>query len=106
MSKQSKKKARKRRQRRDSLTYYIQCPACGAREDGSTGAMLTALADSMNLLSDSGARIKVRHGYILAESELGGGYVLPLKDGRWTARTVTYDPFPQVPVLRDDDLDD
>jgi hypothetical protein len=102
MSKQSKKKARKRRLRRESMTYYIECSTCGAVDDGSAGAMLTALADALNLLADSGARIKIHHGIVSAESELGGGYVLPLKDGRWTARTVTYDPFPQVTVLRDE----
>ncbi len=45
----------------------------------------------------------MRHGVILAEGKDGGGYVLPLPGGRWTVRTLTYDPLSPSPS---DDSDD
>lgn len=45
----------------------------------------------------------MRHGVVLLEGRDGGGYVLPLPDGRWTIRTLTWDPLSPPPG---DGLDD
>lgn len=105
MSKQSKKRAKKRRKHRDKLSWVFTCPQCMREDDGSPGAMLTQLADALNAFADSGMKVKVRNGIVMAEGHGGGGYVLPLRDGRWTARDMIYDRFVQVSVLPDD-MDD
>ena len=105
MSKQSKKRRHKHRKHRDKLTWQIVCPRCGSVEDGTVPSMLTALMDMLNSCRDYGVKVKIHHGVILAEGSNGGGYVLPLPDGRFTARDMTYDRFTQVPVVSDD-LDD
>ena len=48
-------------------------------------------------------KVKMSHGTILLEGRGGGGYVLPLRDGGWTVRTLTYDPLSPLPG---DGLDD
>jgi hypothetical protein len=97
MSKASRKKALKRRKHRDKLTWQFVCPQCQSVDDGSPGALLTNLADALNACADMGMAVRVRHGAVLAEGPDGGGYVLPLEDGRWTARTLTYDRFALPP---------
>ena len=54
----------------------------------------------LNACTDAGMRVKIAHGSVLTRE----GYVLPLKGGRWTARTLAYDPLaaPESP----DDMDD
>ena len=103
LSKQSKKRARKRKQKRDRITWTFLCPSCGREDDGSAGALLTAVADTLNACSDSGLKIVLKHGAVLAEGDIGGGYILPLSGGRWTARDLAYDRFAQAPGLSDED---
>jgi len=102
VSKQSRKKARKRRRaavaKRQHLISTI-CQQCGAMGSGSPAAMLSVLADALNTCADAGIRIRVRHGALIALE----GYVLPLAGGKWTARTLNYDPFLPYPVLLDED---
>lgn len=107
MSKSSKKKARRQRQHRKARAVSVICQRCGQLGDGSPAALLTTLADAMNACADAGLDLRLRHGVVMAASKKGGGYILPLPVGdgdRWTARTLTYDPFVQVPILPD--LDD
>jgi hypothetical protein len=59
----------------------------------------------LNSCGDAGLKVKMRHGVVLMEGRDGGGYVLPLGGGRWTIRTLTYDPF-SPPDLDGDGLDD
>lgn len=105
MSKLSKKKARKRRAHRTAVSISMICQQCGRVSDGSVSSLLTNVTNALNACADSGLKIRNRHGIFMADGDIGGGYVLPLPDGRWTARTVTYDPL--LPVTpRPDDLDD
>jgi hypothetical protein len=71
----------------------IACPRCHGPADSSPGALLRAFAAVLNSCADEGVKVKMRHGVILAEGPGGGGYVLPLPGGRWTVRTLTYDPL-------------
>jgi hypothetical protein len=105
LSKSSKKHARRKRAHRKAKAVSVICQQCGALGDGSAGALLTSLADAMNAAADAGLDVRLRHGIVVAGSKTSGGYVLPLQDGRWQARTLAYDPFCPVPVLPDD-LDD
>jgi hypothetical protein len=102
MSKQSKRKARlhKRKVKRVMVT----CPSCGAADDGSESAILQAIADSLNLAADKGIRVRLHHGIAEVRGKSRGGYILPLRDGRWTPRDQHYDRLVQVFSL-DDDLD-
>ena len=79
------------------------CQKCGQVGDGSTGSLLTAVADALSACRDAGLDIRLRHGVVMAAGKTGGGYVLPLPPGdRWQARTLTYDPFLVVPAMPDD----
>lgn len=102
MSKQSKKRARKRRKRRDTMKVEFVCPSCHAVDDGTPGAALTAVADALNVCTDAGGKLKSRHGILMSKF----GYVLPMADGRWAARTVTYDRFAPILADHDDDFED
>ena len=54
----------------------------------------------LNSCAEAGLKVKFAHdGAVTRE-----GYVLPLKSGRWTARTLAYDPL--SPPEQPDDLDD
>jgi|SRR5271155_5462814 len=103
MSKQSRNKARKRRMKHKTQTWMITCPGCGRGDDGSAGALLTQLADSLNACVDGGLKVALRHGAVLAAGKIGGGYVLPTSHGHWTARDQQYDRFVQVSSLLDDE---
>jgi len=105
MSKQSRKKARRRHAHRKSVAISTICQQCGRVGDGSVASLLTNVTNALNACADSGLKVRNKHGIFMVDGQIGGGYVLPLPDGRWTARTVTYDPFlPGDP--RPDDLDD
>jgi hypothetical protein len=99
VSKASRKKARKHKSHKRVMS--VICQRCGVLEGASAGDLLTRVADAMNACTDAGLEIRVRHGALIARK----GYVLPLASGSWSARTLAYDPFVQVPVLPDD-LDD
>ncbi len=104
MSKLSKKKARKRRAHRKAVAISMICQQCGRIGDGSVASLLTNVTNALNACADSGLKVRNRHGIFMVDGAIGGGYVLPLPGGRWTARSVTYDPLPVTP--RPDDLDD
>lgn len=100
MSKQSRKKARKRKIHvKTRLLMSTICPDCGTVSPSSPASLLNNLADALNLCADAGMKVRMRHGALLAEE----GYVLPLSAGRWTARTLNYDPFISVPLDADED---
>lgn len=51
----------------------------------------------MNACREAGLPVRLRHGIVLTRA----GYVLPLEDGHWVARTRSYSPFGE-----DEDEDD
>lgn len=57
-------------------------PAAAAR-------LLADLADVLNACEAAGIPIRLRHGAVCT----GHGYVLPLADNQWAARTLTYTEF-------------
>lgn len=77
------------------------CSRCLTPQDGSTAALLTALAAAMSACEDAGLKVKPWHGILRTP----GGYVLRLEDDRWAARTLSYDPL-TVPGFTGEDLDD
>lgn len=50
-------------------------------------ALLEALAQALTACGEAGMCIKLKHGIVYSRN----GYVLPLDDGKWTARNLTYD---------------
>jgi len=91
------KKHGKRRKHRPHLV----CARCMAPQDGSAAALLGAVAQALNACTDAGMKVRLRHGIV----ETREGYVLPLKDDRWTPRTRAYDPL-IVPAVDPAGLDD
>jgi len=83
----SKRKGRRRKRPRPSRP--VACPRCHSPADGSPGALLRALASVLNSCADSDMKIRFAHGVAIGKD----GYVLPLAGGRWTARTLAYDPL-------------
>ena len=86
-----------RRRKRPKPPRPLACPRCHTPADGTPGALLAALAAVLNAMGDAGMKVRLAHGY----AETPEGFVLPLKAGRWTARTLTYDPL--APGLSADD---
>lgn len=62
-----------------------------------TARMLQAVADALNECAAFGLRVKLKHGAVYTR----GGYVLPLDDGSWVARTLLYTEL--TPSDDDDD---
>jgi hypothetical protein len=60
-------------------------------------ALLGAVADSLNACESAGIKVRLRHGAVITRD----GYVLPVGDGQWGARTLAYSPFSP-----DGDVDD
>jgi hypothetical protein len=52
-------------------------------------ALLGAVAEALNACEAAGITVKLKHGIVSTRN----GYVLPLGDGRWGARTLAYSPF-------------
>ncbi len=94
----SKRKGRRKKRRKPSRP--AACPRCHSPADGTPGALLRALAAVLNASADAGLKVKFAHGGAVTRE----GYVLPLQGGRWTARTLAYDPL--SPAEAPDDLDD
>lgn len=61
--------------------------------------LLAAVADALNACEQAGITVKLKHGAAMTRY----GYVLPVGDGQWGARTLAYSPF-GVPV--DDEADE
>lgn len=52
-------------------------------------ALLGAVADALNACEAAGVAVKLKNGAVMTR----WGYVLPLGDGRWGARTLAYSLF-------------
>lgn len=52
-------------------------------------ALLERLARALDACGEAGVCVKLKHGAVYTEY----GYVLPLDDGRWVARSLTWDPL-------------
>ena len=63
------------------------------------GTLLAAVAAALNACDAAGFEVKLKHGAVMTRV----GYVLPLGDGKWAARTLNWSPF-SAPLA--DDLDD
>lgn len=89
-----------RRKKRRKPPAPLACPRCHTPADSTPGALLKALAAVLNAAADSGLKVRFAHGAVMTRE----GYVLPLKSGRWTARTLAYDPLapPEDPSGLDD----
>jgi hypothetical protein len=54
-----------------------------------TRRLLGAVADALTACEQAGIAVKLRHGIVLTRA----GYVLPVGDHEWGARTLRYTPF-------------
>lgn len=52
-------------------------------------ALLRSVADALNACESAGITVRLKHGAVMTRN----GYVLPLGDGQWGARTLAYSPF-------------
>jgi hypothetical protein len=59
--------------------------------------LLVGLTDALNALSEAGIPAKLKHGAVYTDA----GYVLPIGEGRWVARTLLYTEL--MPVGEFDD---
>jgi hypothetical protein len=89
---------RKRKKRRKGQAAWVVCAGCLAPQDAAPATLLSGVAAALNACTDAGMAVRLRHGIVEARE----GYVLPLMNDRWTARTRTYDPL-IVPSAADDD---
>lgn len=69
-----------------------------ALADSSPAGLLNALAAALNACEAAGMAVRLKHGAAYTRH----GYVLPLGDNRWAARTLLYTEF----TPPDDDPDD
>jgi hypothetical protein len=51
--------------------------------------MLSLVADALTQCGEAGMDVKFKHGAVMTRE----GYVLPIGDGRWAARTLEWTPF-------------
>lgn len=63
-------------------------------------ALLAALAGALNACEAAGITVKLKHGAVITRN----GYVLPVGDREWGARTRAYSPFGPADDM--DDMDD
>jgi hypothetical protein len=64
-----------------------------------TERLLGAVADALTACENAGIAVKLKHGIVFTRE----GYVLPVADGRWGARTLAYTEFTPPPGDDDDD---
>lgn len=83
----SKKRSRKRKRARHGPT--VVCTRCAGRADDSPSGFLGNLAAALNACEAAGITVRLKHGAVYTRY----GYVLPLTDGRWAARTLLYTEF-------------
>lgn len=83
----SKRKGHRKKRRRKNRP--VVCPRCHAPADPSAASALSAVAAILNACEAAGIPVRLRHGVVQTRE----GYVLPLAGGRWTARTLAYDPL-------------
>jgi hypothetical protein len=75
------------------------CPRCHAPADGTPAALLGSLAAALSACEDAGMAVKFAHGAAITRQ----GYVLPLGEGQWAARTLLYTEFAGARALDDGD---
>ena len=51
--------------------------------------LLALVADALTQCGEAGMDVRLKHGAVMTRE----GYVLPLGDGRWAARTLEWAPF-------------
>ena len=61
--------------------------------------LLTAVARALNACDAAGYEVKLKHGAVMTRV----GYVLPLGDGEWCARTLNWSPFSDQAGSGDED---
>jgi hypothetical protein len=69
-----------------------------ARQDTAV-QLLTQLTDALNALSEAGITARLKHGAVYTKA----GYVLPIGEGRWVARTLLYTELEPTDGQDDDD---
>jgi len=52
-------------------------------------ALLASVAEALNACEQAGIAVRLKHGAVITRN----GYVLPVGDGQWGARTLAYSPF-------------
>ena len=60
--------------------------------------LLATVAEALNACDAAGFTVKLKHGAVMTRV----GYVLPLGDGKWAARTLNWSPF-SAQALGDDE---
>lgn len=104
MSKQSKKRARRRKQKRQGAV--LLCSNCLAVQEMTAETLFDRLSDALNAFGAAGMKVRVVGPAIAAEGVRGGGYVLPpLGDSGWTRHMVTYNPSAHHLSRREDEID-
>ena len=51
--------------------------------------LLASVAEALNACEAAGITVRLKHGAVITRN----GYVLPVGDGQWGARTLAYSPF-------------
>jgi hypothetical protein len=95
----SKRKGHRKRKPRRKKPQKVICARCRAPSDGTPPSLLKALAVALSACGEAGMKVRLAHGAVVTRE----GFVLPLGDGQWTARTLAYDPFGPPPGDDDDD---
>lgn len=91
-------KKRNRKRKRALHGPAIVCGKCAGRADGSPAGLLGVLAAALNACEQAGVTVRLKHGAVYTRH----GYILPLGDNQWAARTLAYTEF----TPPDDDPDD
>lgn len=78
-----------KRKRRTKHRRTAVCQRCAAPADTTPAGLLAALAAALNACETAGLSVRLKHGAAYTRH----GYVLPLCDSRWGARTLTYTEF-------------
>ena len=60
--------------------------------------LLASVAAALNACDAAGFEVRLKHGAVMTRV----GYVLPLGDGKWAARTLNWSPF-SAQALGDDE---
>lgn len=61
-------------------------------------ALLEAIATALNNAQGAGLRVRLKHNTVWTRA----GYVLPLLENAWCARTLAYTQFPAAPDDEDE----
>lgn len=77
----------------------VTCPGCGESHQANAAWLLEEAAQVLSACAAAGLKLRLRHGILECEE----GFILPLDDGSFTARTREWSPFSTTPG---DDLDD